>query len=64
MAKKTPVWTVTIQYTDDSTHVESNVRNMTPAGAVKLVSAHCADAGRTIAQVTATQTGAKFSGEE
>lgn len=63
MATKTAVWQVTIQYTDGSTTVESNVRNMTSAGAEKLVSAHCAEAGKTIAQVIAVQTGAKFSGE-
>lgn len=63
MATKSPVWTVTVQYTDGSTTVESNVRNMTSAGAERLVSTHCADAGKTIAQVTSVQTGAKFSGE-
>jgi hypothetical protein len=63
MATKTAVWQVTIQYTDGSTHVESMVRNMTSAGAERLVSIHCADADKTIAQVTSVQTGAKFAGE-
>jgi hypothetical protein len=63
MAMKTPNWTVTIQYTDGSTTVESNVSNMTQAGAEKLVSAHCADSTKTIQSVTSVQTGAKFSGE-
>lgn len=63
MAMKTPIWTVTIQYTDGTTDVESNVRNFTQAGAVALVSIHCADATKTIQSITAEKSGACYAGE-
>lgn len=63
MATKSPVWQVTIHYTDGSTQVESMVRNMTQSGAEKLVSTHCADTTKTIQSVSAVQSGAKFAGE-
>ena len=63
MATKSPVWTVTVQYTDGTTTVESDVRNNTQSGAEKLVSTHCADTTKTIQSVSAVQSGAKFAGE-
>jgi hypothetical protein len=39
------------------------VRNFTEQGAIALVSIHCADTTKTIAEITAEQTGAKFAGE-
>jgi hypothetical protein len=63
MALKSPVWQVTIHYTDGTDHVEDDVRNFRQKAAENQVEAHCADKTKVIGYITSVQTGAKFSGE-
>jgi hypothetical protein len=63
MALKSPVWQVTIHYTDGTVQVEDDVRNFRQSAAENQVEAHCADKTKVIGYITSIQTGAKFSGE-